>query len=257
MAPVSSRTSFNSSRLIRILSDLDVVDVADSKQTFAERLGLWMSWTDAIALSSALNIEHAQNPADKQPPSRSPASALVDELNRVRSDLAGSIAKDFGPRADKAGIAMPSPVAHATGEAAVDHSPYRRLHLAHQRAMENRIGALRVSVRAAVSSLSQGLGRLAALDGVLDKALAARERHLLGTVPVLLERHFERLRKAQQRAPCAAQEAKDPEAPMPQAVWLERFCADMRAALLAELEIRLQPIEGLIEALSNEVSRQR
>ena len=37
--------------------------------------------------------------------------------------------------------------------------------------------------------------------------------------------------------------------------WLHTFCQDMRAVLLAELELRLQPVAGLLDAL-NEVTRQ-
>jgi len=62
----------------------------------------------------------------------------------------------------------------------------------------------------------------------------------LSTVPLLLEKHFERLRKANRETP-ASDDA-----------WLAEYCKDMQSVLLAELNLRLQPVEGLLEALRNE-----
>ena len=39
--------------------------------------------------------------------------------------------------------------------------------------------------------------------------------------------------------------------------WLALFRKDLRAVLLAELALRLQPVEGLIAALDNEVTKQQ
>jgi hypothetical protein len=36
---------------------------------------------------------------------------------------------------------------------------------------------------------------------------------------------------------------------------LHSFAKDMEAALLAELEVRLQPVIGMMEALNNEVGK--
>ena len=55
MTQAVSRTRFNSAGLVRILAELAVADVADPKQTFAERLGEWLDFKDALALYSALN----------------------------------------------------------------------------------------------------------------------------------------------------------------------------------------------------------
>jgi len=39
---------------------------------------------------------------------------------------------------------------------------------------------------------------------------------------------------------------------MNEGAWLARFCHELEAVLLAELDVRLQPTVGLIEALQNE-----
>ena len=71
--------------------------------------------------------------------------------------------------------------------------------------------------------------RLAALDAVLEPALAVRERQLLGALPGLL-------------APRLAQ--------LCQAGTPERFADDFLAVLHAELQTRWQPVAGLLDALT-------
>jgi hypothetical protein len=94
--------------------------------------------------------------------------------------------------------------------------------------METRLAPLRARVRAALSGTSPALRQLAALDAVLEGALLVRERHLLSKVPLWLEQHLERSRRA------AAPSDAGPR---------------VQDTLLAELDLRLQPIEGMIEAL--------
>ena len=64
-------------------------------------------------------------------------------------------------------------------------------------------------------------------------ALAERERHLLGSVVAHIEQRFLRARQA--AAPG----------------WAARFQQDMQQALLAELDLRLQPAQGLLAALAD------
>ena len=79
-----------------------------------------------------------------------------------------------------------------------------------------------------------------------------REQQLMGTVPVVLERRFEQLRTAHALGRAAAQQPDDPAAWRQPCGWLHRFGQELEAALLAELEVRLQPVTGLMEALRNE-----
>ena len=77
---------------------------------------------------------------------------------------------------------------------------------------------------------------------------------LLASVPQLLGRRFEQLHQAH-RSALPAGAADDPARWLQPGAWLHTFCQDMRAVLLAELELRLQPVAGLLDAL-NEVTRQ-
>lgn len=248
MARGSPRTSFDSSRLIRALSDLVSTDAAPPRQSFADRLGQWLDFADAIALFSALNgsTDAAGGPATAEHP------ALRDEFARVRGALLDSINTDGVLTPGKARIRLPAPAWHASTPGAADYLPYHRYYLAHQRDMGAAIAPLRASVRAGLAQRAPALRQLAALDGVLDQALAPRERSLLATVPQLLGRRFEQLHQAHRSA---LSTPDDPARWLQPGAWLHTFCQDMRAVLLAELELRLQPVAGLLEAL-NEVTTQ-
>ncbi|HVQ24724.1 MAG TPA: DUF3348 family protein, partial [Planctomycetota bacterium] len=98
-----------------------------------------------------------------------------------------------------------------------------------------------------------------ALDAVMEQALFPHERSLLSTVPALLQGRFEALRGA---GPSAAVGATGREEARPEGAgrgktdgWLDVFCKDMQGVLLAELELRLQPVEALLAALRTSPTR--
>lgn len=255
MARGLPHTSFNSSRLVRVLADLAVTDVAESRQSFAERLGQWLDFTDAMSLFSALNAGVGGGAEAK--PAASASCSLREEFARVRSALLESITTDGVLKPGNVRIKLPTPAPNASAESAADFSPYHRYYLAHQRDMNAGVGPLRVKARTALAGRSPDLQRLAALDGVLEEALAARERNLLAMVPLHLARRFEHLYKAHQAARGDTPVVDDPERWLQAGGWLAVFCRDMQAVLQAELEVRLEPVAGLIEALGNEVTKQQ
>jgi hypothetical protein len=251
MAQVSGRTGFNGSALVRLLSRLSQVDVREPRQVTADRLSQWFGWTDAISLSAALNGNPAASPSGV----RAGASAEENECNRVRAALTSAIAQDSTfvqkpasapTKADKAGkaakatnaspedTAIDTPAASAATATPTDFAPYRQRYLARQQAMDAAVGPLRGRLRARLAGKSPAMARLAAVDVVMEQVLGAQERSLLGSVPTLLEKHFKRLRQAA------------PEG------WLDAFHQDARDVLLAELELRFQPVDGLLEALRAE-----
>lgn len=246
-------TGLNSSRLIRLLADMGadpaVADAPAAKQSFAERLGLWLNHIDAISLFAAL--KGTAGGAQSLAPAGA-ASALREEFARLRTALSNSITQDGTSQNRMARIRWPTPDADIDG--AADFSPYRRYYLAHQREMDASVGPLRAKARAALATRSAPLQRLASLDAALDTALSDRERSVLANVPALLEKRYEQLRLAHQARSAATPAADDPQRWMQPGGWLAVFNKDMRDALLAELEVRLQPVTGLIEAFGNEVT---
>jgi hypothetical protein len=75
------------------------------------------------------------------------------------------------------------------------------------------------------------LGRLAEVDAVMEVALTPREHTLLAKVPDLLGQRFARLHAGGQPH------------------WLDAFRREMQSVLLAELDLRFQPVDALLAAL--------
>ncbi|WP_088281081.1 DUF3348 domain-containing protein [Ideonella sp. A 288] len=251
MAPALPRKSRNGSRLVRLLADMATAEVAESTQPFAERLGLWLDWTDAIALSAVVQGEAASRP---QQAARTTTTVSVrsvaDQLARVRLDLTRALTTDASRSTGRAGTAASrTPTTVVDDGDANDFAPHRRRYQAHQRAMETKIKPLRAEARAALAGQSPSGGQLAAFDAVLEEALAAREQHLLSTVPRWLEQHFARLRAAHASTEGGDERPAGSGTSTPPAAWLAAYRRDMHEVLLAELDVRLQPVEGLLEAL--------
>jgi hypothetical protein len=243
MVQAPQRTAFSGPTLIRLLARLTDVDVPESRQSLSDRLSQWLGWTDAIALSTALN----GNPPAVASGARAFGSAEENECARVRTSLANAIAGDSAFAAARRRGPAQAPAQGAPVDAAVDYPAFRQRYLSLQQAMEAGIGNLRGRLREMLGA-TPGMARLAAVDAVMERALSSRERSLLAAVPVLLAGHFERLRQAEQQALADAQAAGDAATVTPGA-WLDVFRKDMQSVLLAELDVRLQPVEGLLAAL--------
>lgn len=254
------RRRYTAPALIRLLEQLTELDAPEPNGVFGERLGRWLGWTDAISLSAALHAVPAATPT--APPGAPGGGTAQGDADRVRSALARSIAEDADPAADEDPRPVPLPGA-ARGAAAAPpaaFTPYRRRYLARQQSMESGIAALRDRVRTALAATSPAMARLAALDAVMEQALGAHERGLMATVPALLEKRFERLRAAHRAMPAKGRASDTPDAldasnasnasnTPAGGEWTDLFRRDMQAVLLAELDIRLQPVEGLLAAL--------
>jgi hypothetical protein len=239
MARGSRRTPFTGSAFIRSLAALNDVPASLPKADFAEALGQWFSWTDAIALSSALNGAAAALPSATE------SDPHADELeyHRLRQALVAALEDKPAAPVSRAGPhrALTPPEAAPDTDSA-DFSPHRQRYLARQRAMAAGIEPVRQRMRATLSGVSPAMAQLAALDALMEQVVGAKARTLLSTLPFSLERHFERLRRAAQVTP----ETAPLRHPAP---WQDQFRRDMRQLLLAELDFRLQPLEGLLAAL--------
>ncbi len=220
-----------------MLARLTEIDVPEPRHAFADRLSHWLGWTDAISLSGALSAGPPAIPAGARAVRGS--SSEEDGCVRLRGVLAKAIADDSALLAAE----KEHPGNPGTPDKAADFSPYRRRYVARQQTMEMAIGPLRERLRASLASRSPAMAQLAAVDAVMEQALSAQEYRLLATVPGLLEKHFRRLRQAHQTTPA------EPDGGAPQVAWQDVFRKDMQAVLLAELDIRLEPVEGLLEAL--------
>lgn len=238
MTRALTRTPFHTSRLVRTLADLAVVESVEPGAAFAEKLGQWIDIAGAIALHAVHNASLA-NPSGADTPVGARAT-INEQFAGARAALERSITSG----------GLPQPGAQIdTGRA---FEPYRRHYLAHQRDMDLKVPALRTKVRNLLAGASPSLKRLAALDEALAASLHERESKLLSTLPALLEKRFKHLRKTHQQALADVSQADDPDLWMKSGGWLARFCHELQTVLLAELDIRLQPALGLLEAFNHE-----
>lgn len=228
------RTPVRGPTFIRLLASLTDAAAPSSPPPLPDRLSQWLDWNQAIALSTALDARPVQGEAV-------PFTAEdEDECTRQRAALTQAIVSDrqlaVGIRGDD-----------EQAEVGVDFAILRQRYLTHQRAMQAATGRLRGKLRDRLAGKSAEMARLASVDAALELALSPREHMLLAAAPRLLGAHFERLRQAADQA----NDAQGAELPSGEtsAAWLDVFRKDMQSVLLAELDVRFQPVEGLLAAL--------
>lgn len=194
----------------------------------AERLGGWLGWADAIGLSQVLAAPPATTAdATARREARNWADAA---LERLQAELTAAFDDALLARESAEAAPEDMPLSDLL-------APYRLHHAQQQRSMAARVATLRERLRPRLAEASGPLARLAQLDAVFERAIVAQERTLLGGLPALLTRRAESHRAADPRR------------------WRSRFWADLQRALRAELDLRLQPVLGLVEALHDDAPR--
>lgn len=193
----------------------------------AARLGEWIDWSRAVALSRALDAPAAEP--------ESGADVDVDRLAGECAQVRGSLAADIerGP--------APAP-------ASAGFTPFQQHLQSMQRAMQGATGRLRGDLREALAAGSSSQARLAEVDAAMEAVLSPREAGLLASLPGALAARFERL---EQQEAAAGEGAPSPSPEDSGPAWLPLFRRELRDVLLAELDLRFQPVEGLLAALGS------
>jgi len=241
------RTHFHSSQLTRCLAELNLLEGAEPTSDFADELGQWMHFTDAIALSSVHERGMAKVSTQSAELREATGASLTAQFERTRALMVNSITKSCALTGGNTPIKLPLPL-----DQEVSYAPYRRFYEAHQRDMELSVEPLRVNLREALAKASPSLRKLVELDVVMDRFLRERESKLLARVPVLLQKRFDAQYTAHQEQLAASGQPDKPAAWMHPGGWLARFCQDLQTLLLAEAELRLQPSAGLLEAFNQQ-----
>ena len=183
-------THFTAPAFIRSVARFTDLEAAGPKPAFSETLTHWLHWTDAGDLAAALEGE----PADTRHAGRPGRAVDADDLGREVAAFREAM---------KAAIGQDRTVTSTS-------TPRGR-----QQSMETGVAALRARLRAALAARSPEMARLAAIDSVMERVLAPRERGLLAGVPASLAQHSD----------------------------------ELHDVLQAELDLRLLPVEGLLAAL--------
>ena len=226
------------------------------RQPFTPRLADAMGWMDAVALAQVLAAPAAARPAPTDAPNAPAAESPVlaarrwaeAALERLITELHAAFAE---PTLVQGGPPLPlgrgraMPVRSAGPLNPQDAvAPYRLHHATQQRALAGRVATLRTRLRAQLSEAGPALAQLAAYDAVFERALAeAEQQRLSGLSALLVQRGLD----LQAQAPG---QPADAEA-WPPVGWRATFWADVQRLLRAELDLRLQPVLGLLEALND------
>ncbi len=222
MAKTAQRTPVPGPAFIRLLARLAQSNLSSTGPALSDRLSEWVDWTRAVTLSKAL--DGRLPPAVEGPDFDAAEDA---ECQRIRAALEATIVQE-----PDSSSTVRRPVDAEGAQVPAEYTAYRERYLTVQRSMLGATSRLRGRLRDMLTRTSPELARLAEVDALMEQTLSAREHSLLAKVPVLLGVHFERLRDA------GSDDA-----------WLEVFRRDMQSLLLAELDLRFQPIEGLLAAL--------
>lgn len=212
----------NHSPQSRLLQQLPRSPDIGNLPCLAERLGRLFGLGDTMTLDAAIAWR-----------SRCPGSPQPAVIERLTEELATSRRALIRRIEDWAG--------DVTFDDEPTFEPLQNAWLGVQRKVAATSRQLRDKVRKAMKDQNPALAHLAELDSVFDHAMASYTSQCFATVPKELEQRFQTL--------------KDADSPTPDNNdWLHRYCQEAQNLLLAELDVRLEPILGLLEACHNEVS---
>ncbi len=244
----------NSSRLARLLSELGLAATAVPARDFADKLGQLIDLSGSITLSESLrglrrvNVQPQGDAAGIDPRQR-----FMDCRAEIIRFVSSSFTLDAQALTQgQASFILPSPNADTFGEDAAGYLPYQRFYALHQSEMDHRILALRAELRKLLSSRSSALAKLATLDTTMADTLADYSRRSLSLIPKLLAQHFFSLRDGHRQQLLASGTSDGAEQWLQEGGWLAEFHQAMQSLLLAELALRLQPVQGLLAALETD-----
>lgn len=272
MAKSSSLTLQDRSRFVRLITELSHAKPSSADYNLAERLGHFVGVSGSMNLARGLRVV----PNGSELTSAVNIAQVRESALAAREHMMRTIIDSFAAGASDAKNRLPSIAAGVRAEALKTVEPYQRFYTTHQVEMAVGIRTMRDQLRAAMVRVSPELHKLAVLDKTLDDSLEAHTRKQFGVVPKVLEQRFNALRlasspKHQTKAGSQTKPALNPEPSSnitdsaPKAneeladlaepanaddAWLILFCNDMRELLLAEFDMRLQPVLGLLEALN-------
>jgi hypothetical protein len=233
--------------LARLLARLAGLDPTPPTQSPTELLGDWLEWQRAIALSRALDDAPAAGipgAARELAGEGGTAGEAADADDRVAAECRDTRAALESAIGD-GDRDWTLPLHPRRGEAATRVAAGAAAVLRHcqglQRDMQAATGRLRGDLRECLARRGTDAARLAASDAVMEGLLAPREHALLAPVVPTLVARFERLHAL--HGDDGAHAAQAPGA------WRAAFRAEARQVLLAELDLRFQPLEALLAAL--------
>jgi hypothetical protein len=211
-----------------------------SQTRFSEKLTQNLDFSGSLKLSELhgqlrllekkMHIKSGSKPADEQ------KKALNLAFERVRRSIYQNIEHSFNvsiiqPR-------FPLPQINLENEV-LDLSVYQKFYQAQQSEMSAKIQGLRTYVRETLSASSVNMAKLALIDTTLEETIGFPLRSGFAAISKVILKYSQKIE---------AQWSKSDKSAL-----IAHFHDELQQLLLAELELRLQPIQGLIDAFNQEV----
>lgn len=213
-------------RLLNLLADYGALKSPGELPCFGERLSRLFGLGDTMKLDAA-TAHRARQTGFPQPAA---VDRLTAELANTRKALIRRI-QSFTETLDTGTEPDPETALNAW--------------LALQRKVASSSRQLRDKVRNAMKDQGHAMARLAQLDAVFDHTMAGYTSQCFAQIPRLLEQQFRSLQTPSDASPDTGT-APDNR--------LLCYCEKAQSLLLAELDVRLEPVLGLLEACHNEVN---
>lgn len=227
--------SLGRSRLHRLLSDWSSPPAAGAVTDAAQLWASWLQPLQAVQLQAGLDAVQAAVVAPPQPPDVAVVRGFQQEADRIRAAWQRAV--------DPAELAPDDPAAIAAvearwpGHAALSgFDRYRRVHLEWQRQMAAMVDPLRAQVRRAWARAGGRWQRLATLDVLVESLLQAPDARAMAQLPAWLQARYDHWM----------------DGGLPADAAIAHFFADWQALVDAELALRLQPVQGLLDDCSQD-----
>ena len=245
MTKAAANANAGNPRMIRFLAELDISSEPLSPTAFAQRLAQLIDLPNSLKLSAV----HSARPKLLFEPGRASAETVKREFLRVHALITAGILDSFAGKGQRQWAQLPGSDALSSPNPEDALRPFLDFYTLHRKQMSAKAKWLRSHVRDAATGLSLELAQLAQLDLVLTNALTTSSRHFLSKVEPLLIRRYTPLLNA---AKSGSSGATDPGAAM--TLLHTHLCEDLQSLLLAEVEVHLLPVLGLVEAIDEETN---
>ena len=231
MAQSHSLALSERSRLVKLMSELAQLNSSAYDYNLAERLGYFMGVSGSMNLALGLRALPVTAFDETSESIGIVRKSVLDARERMILRIVESFSSSDSQNS------VPSLANGVREEALRTFSPYQRYYTSQQIEMGVAIKAVREQLRKDMAGISLEMNRLASLDKVLEVNLETHVRKQFNTVTKGLELYF----KTEITKQTGEFELDQ---------FLSPFYQKMRELLLAELDARMQPIFGLLEALN-------
>ena len=231
----------NGSRLTHLLTDLGLSNKMPSHKNFAERVGSTIGLPGSLILS---NAPTKPNKTDAVKLAANTQKAIQEQFLTQHSKLIQFIGDCFNRNEKRKRFQLPCINNHDFIHDEKTLAIYQRFYITLQTELNSQANALHSVIRDAISDTTTELNHLCALDKVMSETLSTHQRKAYASIAVFIQKRFDFYTPL-----CAS--VSDTDKPEE---FIIQFNEELKQLILTELDARLQPTYGLIEALNEQVT---